>query len=53
MPLSGTARKAYRLFRDNSQHPSLQFKKVHSREPIDSVRVSLGYRAAGLLTSTC
>ncbi len=44
-----TARKAYRLFRDNPQHPSLQFKKVHSREPIYSVRISLGYRAVALL----
>ena len=39
------ARKAYRLFRDNPQHPSLNFKKVHDRDPIYSVRVTLGYRA--------
>jgi hypothetical protein len=43
------ARKAYRLFRDNPQHPSLNFKKVHDRDPIYSVRVTLGYRALGLL----
>ena len=43
------ARKAYRLFRENSQHPGLQFKKVHDREPVYSVRVTLGYRAVGLL----
>ena len=43
------ARKAYRLFRENPNHPSLQFKKIHSREPIYSVRVTLGYRAVGLL----
>jgi mRNA-degrading endonuclease RelE of RelBE toxin-antitoxin system len=43
------ARKAYRLFRDNARHPSLQFKKVHARDPIYSVRVTLGYRAIGLL----
>jgi hypothetical protein len=43
------ARKAYRLFRENPQHPSLQFKKVHAREPLYSVRVTLGYRALGLL----
>jgi hypothetical protein len=30
-------------------HPSLQFKKVHDREPIYSVRVSLGCRALGFL----
>jgi hypothetical protein len=43
------ARKAYRLFRENPSHPSLHFKKVHDREPICSVRVTLGYRALGLL----
>ncbi len=30
------AQKAYRLFRENPQHPSLQFKKVHDHEPIYS-----------------
>ena len=43
------ARKAYRLFRDNARHPSLQFKRVHDRESVYSVRVTLGYRALGLL----
>jgi hypothetical protein len=43
------ARKAYRLFRENAHHPSLHFKKVHERDPIYSVRVTLGYRALGLL----
>ena len=43
------ARKAYRLFRENVRHPSLHFKKVHDRDPIYSVRVTLGYRAVGLL----
>lgn len=39
------ARKAYRLFVRDAQHPSLQFKPIHPREPIYSVRVSLNYRA--------
>ena len=43
------ARRAYRLFVENPRHPSLQFKKVHDRDPIYSVRVTLGYRALGLL----
>lgn len=43
------ARKAYRLFRDNPRHPSLRFKRVHDREPVYSVRVTLAYRALGLL----
>src|SRR5687768_6654490 len=48
-PAQDAARKAYRLFRENPNHPSLQFKKIHTREPIYSVRVTLGYRAVGLL----
>ena len=43
------ARKAYRLFREDAVHPSLQFKKVHARDNVYSVRVTLGYRAVGLL----
>jgi hypothetical protein len=43
------ARKAYRLFREDARHPSLHFKKVHDRDPIYSVRVTIGYRALGLL----
>jgi len=43
------ARKAYRLFLDNPAHPSLQFKKVHAREPVYSARVTLGYRALALV----
>ena len=43
------AQKAYRLFRENPKHPGLQFKKVHDREPVYSVRVSVAYRAVGLL----
>jgi hypothetical protein len=47
--IRGLARKAYQLFRENPGHPSLHFKKVHDREPIYSARVTLGYRAVGLL----
>ncbi len=43
------ARKAYRLFRDNPRHPSLQFKTVHDRDPIYAARVTLGHRTLGLL----
>ena len=46
--IKALARKAYGLFRDNPRHPSLQFKKVHE-DSIYSVRVTLGYRALGLL----
>ena len=46
------ARKAYRLFRENPQHPSLQFKKVHDQEAVYSVRVTIAYRAVGLSRTT-
>ena len=39
------AREAYRLFRDNPNHPSLRFKQVHAARPIYSARVGLGYHA--------
>jgi hypothetical protein len=43
-----SARRAYRTFRINPFHPSLQFKQVHPRRPIFSARVGLGYRALGI-----
>ena len=42
------ARKAYRLWRDDPNHPGLRFKPVHAVERIYSIRVSRGYRALGL-----
>ena len=43
------AAKAYLLFRSNPSHPSLNLKRVHTNEPLYSVRVTRGYRAVGLL----
>ena len=43
------AQKTYGLFRADPEHPSLHFKKVHNRDPVHSVRISLGYRALALL----
>jgi hypothetical protein len=42
------ARKNYRLWKQNSGHPSLQFKRVSDQEPLYSVRIGLGWRALGL-----
>lgn len=42
------AREAYRLWRDDPEHPSLHFKRIHSAKPIYSVRVALGWRAVGV-----
>ncbi len=43
------ARQAYTLFRKNPHHPSLRFKKVDEESHTYSVRVSLGYRALGVM----
>ena len=45
--------KTYRLWQKSPYHPSLQFKRVSQKQPIYSVRVSLNYRALGLLESDC
>mgnify|MGYP001069743796 FL=1 len=42
------ARKAYRLFKENPQHPSLNFKTIHPTQPIYSARVSRNYRTVGV-----
>lgn len=41
---------AYKLFRQDPHHPSLQFKKVHAVEPIYSARITIHYRAVGVVT---
>jgi hypothetical protein len=43
------ARKAYRLWRQNPAHPSLHFKRIHTKESLYSVRVAKGWRALGLI----
>lgn len=42
------AQKAFKLWQENPNHPSLHFKKIHTTEPIYSVRVDLQYRALGI-----
>lgn len=43
------ATDSYNLWRENPNHPSLRFKKIHSALPIYSVRISKSYRAIGKL----
>ena len=43
------ARRAYRIFKENPNQPSLRFKPVHPTRPVYSVRVSPDYRAVGTL----
>ena len=43
------ARESYRFFESDPSHPSLDFKRVSRRHPVYSVRVSLDYRALGVM----
>jgi len=43
--------KAYRLWTANPFHPSLKFKCINKPESIWAVRISLRYRALGILHS--
>lgn len=47
--LQQRSRKAFELWSDNPFHPSLHFKCINADENIWSVRVSLGYRALGVM----
>lgn len=42
------ARRAFKIWSDNPNHPSLHFKRIHPSEPIYSVRIDLHYRALGV-----
>lgn len=41
------ARRAYRTFEENPNHPSLRFKKLDGYEHVWSVRINEQYRAVG------
>lgn len=43
------ARRSYRLWSESPFHPSLRFKCVNPQEGVWSVRITLGYRALGIL----
>ena len=43
------AHESYSLFRENLSHPGLRFKKAHSTKPIFSARITLDYRAVGVI----
>ncbi len=44
-----TARKNYQLWKQNPDHPSLEFKKLNTKQPIYSVRAGIGWRAVGIM----
>ena len=43
------AQESYRFFVSDPGHPSLDFKRVSQGRPVYSVRVSIDYRAVGVL----
>jgi hypothetical protein len=43
------AREAYKLFKQNPYHPGVRFKRVHPTSLIYSARISIDYRAVGVL----
>ena len=43
------ARESYRFFASDPAHPSLDFKRVSRRRPVYAVRVSIDYRALGVM----
>jgi len=45
----GRARKAFEFWIENPFHPSLHFKCINSEEDIWSVRITINYRALGVL----
>ncbi|NBD16491.1 MAG: hypothetical protein GVY04_10235 [Cyanobacteria bacterium] len=47
-----TARKNYKLWKENPTHPSLEFKKLNTQEPLYSIRVGIGWRAVGILKTS-
>ena len=42
------ARKAYAQFVADADHPGLEFKRLSSRQPLWSVRITDSYRAVGV-----
>jgi hypothetical protein len=46
--IQAQARRAYRTFKSNPAHPSLEFKKLPPHNDIWSVRVNDQYRAVGV-----
>lgn len=44
-----TAQKNYKLWKQNPTHPSLEFKRLNTKERVYSVRVGIGWRAVGVM----
>jgi len=46
-----TARKNYQFWKNNPNHPSLEFKEVNKKDKIWSIRVGIGWRALGRINT--
>ena len=42
------AKKTYELWQKEPYHDSLQFKRIHNKRPIYSVRIGIHHRAIGI-----
>ena len=49
--LKARAKKAYALWSKDPFHPSLRFKCINRKESVWSIRITLGYRALGILAN--
>jgi len=47
--IQNLAKKNYKLWKQDTSHPSLQFKRVVKKPPVYSIRVSIGWRALGVV----
>jgi hypothetical protein len=47
-PIQAKAKSAFLLWKRDSAHPSLYFKKIHSEKPIYSVRIGSSHLAIGI-----
>ena len=43
------ARKNYKIWKENPNHPGLNFKPVGTKLPVFSIRVGIGWRACGVV----
>ncbi len=42
------ARKTYKIWKNDPNHPGIDFKRVGKNQPIYSVRIGIGWRALGI-----
>jgi hypothetical protein len=47
--VQAAAKRKYLLWKDDPAHPSLEFKPAHTRRPVYSVRITMGWRALGIV----